>query len=74
MIYSKNGLDTITNLGKHETGVRIFDDGGHAIWIDGQEGGLFELRGSVDVGFVRDAELFEEDGDLPWVGLGLVDQ
>ena len=54
-----------------DTRIRIFDYGCHAGRVDGEEGRLLELGRGVDMGFVRDGELGEEEGDFPWVGARL---
>lgn len=44
---------------------RVFDGWDAAVGVDGLEGVFFEVGEVHELGFVGDAEFFEEDGDLP---------
>jgi hypothetical protein len=57
-----------TDFGEGDACVGVLDGGGAAVGVEGQEGLLLDLGEGAEFGLVGEAELFEEEGDFPWVG------
>lgn len=68
--HSSGGMEGGAYLGENETGVGVFDDGGHTVAVDGEEDWCLEFRCRVDLCGVGDLEFFEEDGNFPRIGAG----
>lgn len=61
-------LDDCAGLPDGEAGVGVLDGGHAAVGVDGDEGLLLHDREVEKLTVVWDAQLFHDDGNLPWVG------
>lgn len=62
------GREQRAYLAEGHTGVWVLDGGSTTIGVEGDVWLNFEVGKVAELGLVWDTQLFEENGDLPWIG------